>query len=281
MQSIIIEHGHTWQPLAYFGITHTFFDLNSEILINTWCAIGVIFVFALIGRYTLSRPDTLACYVTTSVLRSFIDMVQQSLGRCPVRYFYFIASIFIYIFVCNALILIPGLEEPTKDLNTTFAMACCTVFYVHASGFRTHGIFGYLGEFFKMPFTLFPNGFRILDIPAALFKAILNILMAAFTGPFELLGKLTNLLSLSLRLFGNIFGGSIISGLFKQAVATSWVGQIVALVLGLNLIIALFFGLFEAYIQAFVFSILSTTYLTMAVQGHDEHPAPAGGKSHA
>lgn len=277
MQSIIAEHGHTWNPLAYFGITHVFFDLDKEVLFNTWCALGVVFAVALVGRYTLSRPDTLACYVTTSVLRSFSDMVRQSLGQCPVRYFYFIASIFIYIFICNALVLIPGLEEPTKDLNTTFALGGCTFLYVHYSGFRVHGIFGYLSEFFKMPFTLFPNGFQVRGIPAALFKGILNILMAAFTGPFEVLGKLTNLVSLSLRLFGNIFGGAIIGGLFKQTIANSLIGQLVALFLGLNLIIALFFGLFEAYIQAFVFSILSTTYLTMAVQSHEEHPAPAGG----
>jgi len=275
------DHTHTWNPVAYIGITHSFFDLNSEVLIQTWCALGVIFIVALLGRYALARPETLACHVTTSVLRSFSGMVQQSLGRCPVRYYYFVSSIFIYIFICNALVLLPGLEEPTKDLNTTFALGFCTFFYVHSSGFRTHGILGYLSEFFKMPFVLFPNGFSVIGIPAALLKGILNILMAAFTGPFEILGKLTNLVSLSLRLFGNIFGGSIIGGLFKGAISTSWVGQVLAIVFGLNLIIALFFGLFEAYIQAFVFSILSTTYLTMAVQENEEHAtATHAGNSH-
>ena len=102
-------------------------------------------------------------------------------------------------------------------------------------------------------------------------KAVANIVVGLFTLPMELLGKCANIISLSLRLFGNIFGGSVIVSIFKGVIAGSFLWQTLALALGINLILMLFFGLFEGFIQAFVFSILSITYISMAAQKSEEH----------
>lgn len=72
------------------------------------------------------------------------------------------------------------------------------------------------------------------------------------------------IVAMSLRLFGNIFGGSIITTLLATAVSGSILLQIGAI--GFNLIALFFFGLFESFIQAFVFTVLSLTYLGMAVK---------------
>lgn len=265
-------HPEVWQPLAWFGVTSPFFALNSETLIHTWCALGIVLFFALLARFALRKPDSLPGYVVLTMLRSLMNMITQSLGSFQASYFYFIGTCFIFLVICNALVVIPGLEEPTKSLNTTLACGLIAVFYAQFEGVRSHGIIGYLNEFFKTPLTLLPDRkLAIRDIPLIFLKAIINCIAGLLTFPMELLGKTANIISLSLRLFGNIFGGSVIGSIFKWAISGSWIRQTLALVTGINLIIVLFFGLFEAFIQAFVFSILSITYITMAVQKGDEH----------
>lgn len=265
-------HPEAWQPLAWFGITSPFFAFNSETLINTWCALGVLLVIAVLARIALRKPDSLPGYLVLTALRSLMNMITQSLGYFHAAYFYFVGALFVFIVICNALVVIPGLEEPTKSLNTTLACGLIAVLYAQFEGVRSHGIIGYLNEFFKTPLTLLPNRkLKLLDIPVIFLKVIVNCIAGLLTFPMELLGKTANIISLSLRLFGNIFGGSVIGSLFKLAISGSWIRQTLALVTGINLIIVLFFGLFEAFIQAFVFSILSITYITMAVQKGDEH----------
>ncbi|MBN2267263.1 MAG: F0F1 ATP synthase subunit A [Candidatus Babeliaceae bacterium] len=271
-EALAIFPPEVWQPLAWLGITNPLLALNKEIIINTWCALGILLVFSLVGRWALSQKNSVARYTVTTILRSFMGLVTQSLsGALYAPYFYYISTLFLYLVVCNTLILIPGLEEPTSDLNTTIAMGLIAVFYAQKEGIRAHGIVGYLNEYFKTPLTLFPNGFSWRAIPFAIVKAIGNIVIGSFTFPMELMGKLSNIISLSLRLFGNILGGSSIARISKYVVSGSWLWQTVTLITGLNLVIALFFGLFEGFIQAFVFSILAITYISMTAQTGEEH----------
>ena len=271
-------HEEVWRPLAYFGVTHHFFQLSKETLINTWWGLAILLLIALFCRYSLSRPRSTAGHLTIAMIRSSMSMVTQAVGSFSARYFYFASSLFVFIIVNNLLIVIPGLEEPTKDINTTFALALISVFYAQKEGLLAHGLIGYLQEYFKMPFTLFPEGrITIGAIPLAAIKGVLNLIVGCLTFPLEVLGKAASLLSLSLRLFGNIFGGSIITSVLRHAASGSWLIQSLVTGLGISLIVTLFFGLFEAFIQAFVFTILSTTYIAMAIQreeGHEENHRP-------
>ena len=238
MQGFDLFEHHTWQPFSSMGLTHSFWTINIDTIIYTWIALAILLILALVGRWCIKRPETIPGYLAETYIRSFMQMITQTLEHFNYRYFAFIASLFTFILICNTLIILPYMEEPTKDINTTLALALVSFTYVQKESIKAHGLWGYIQEFFKPFFIFFP---------------------------LEVLGKLATIVSLSFRLFGNIFGGSIISTMWHNAISGSILAQIAGTLLGVNIIIMLFFGLFEGLIQAFVFSILSLTYLSMSI----------------
>lgn len=278
----------TSKPFLSFGIESPLLEFNTEVIFHTWAALGVLLIFSLGCRYALRKPETILGYTVLTLFKLFKGLVEQSTAFFDPRYYFFISSLFIFIFTCNALVLIPGLEEPTRDLNTTFALALISFLYVQKEMLDAHGLLGYIKEYFKMPLTIFPAGpFTFFTIPLIFLRSIGNLCIAIFTFPLEVLGKLANVLSLSLRLFGNIFGSSIMIGMFKQATSGQ---QIIGLLTGLanvnivlsiiaapillcvitsiSLVLAFGFGVLESLIQAFVFSVLTLTYINLAIK-HD------------
>ncbi len=148
------------------------------------------------------------------------------------RFFFpFIGTVFLYILVSNLIGLIPGLNSPTANLNTTLSMALCTFVYTHIIGFKFHGA-KYIKHFLGPVWWLAP-------------------LML----PIELIGHLARIMSLSVRLFGNIFGKEmVLSILFGLA--------------GLYLapLPILFLGILVSFIQALVFMLLSIMYFVGSME---------------
>ena len=131
-------------------------------------------------------------------------------------------------------------EEPTKDLNTTLAFGLIAFVYTQANAIQKFGFLAYIKEYFSPFFIMFP---------------------------LHVVGKLASIMSISFRLFGNIYGGFMISDIYFSVLHRFWLYEIMGLVTGLNMLIILFFSLFEGLLQAFVFTMLSLTYLATAIQG--------------
>ena len=244
-----------WYPLQFMGITHQASGVDIHILKSTWLSMAVLLILLLVGRYFIARPTSIGGTIVRTVIRNLIDLIEQSVGKFVFRYYTFISSIFIFIMACNWIGLIPGIEEPTKDLNTTLALGLIAFFYAQKEIIKIHGFASYLKEYF-MPFSfVFP----------------LNLLAGLAVLPLKLLGELASIISISFRLFGNIFGGAIITSIYQQAVSGSILFHILGLITGLEFILTLFFILFEGFLQAFVFSILALTNIAMAVQQEAEH----------
>ena len=74
-------------------------------------------------------------------------------------------------------------------------------------------------------------------------------------------------MSMSFRLFGNIFGGALITHIYFGALNKYWLLHLLCFVCGLNLLITGFFTVFEGTLQAFVFTMLTITNLGLALQG--------------
>ena len=87
--------------------------------------------------------------------------------------------------------------------------------------------------------------------------------------PLNLVGKLASIVSISFRLFGNIFGGSIISQIYFGSIKGSLLLETIGILSGVNIAITLFFTLFEGFLQAFVFAMLTLTYLSIGLQSDD------------
>ncbi|MFA6065744.1 MAG: FoF1 ATP synthase subunit a [Candidatus Babeliaceae bacterium] len=271
MEGFDLFHTKLWYPLSFLGIHSPFMALNAHTLVFTWATLILIFIGSCLCRWALRDEKSIASHIIISGINTLKDLLNQSIDHFEYKYFAFITTLFIFIFVCNSLILIPHLEEPTKDLNTTFALALMAFFYIQKESIRHHGLFGYLKDFFKIPFTFdATKNLAPLDLIIIPAKAIVNLASALFTLPLELIGRVATIISLSFRLFGNIFGGSIISALWQKLLTKSVFLQFFGIFSGFNLIIALFFGLFEGFIQAFVFTILTLTYLSLALRSTHE-----------
>ena len=239
MEGFNLFEQHYLQPFKRFGFTHSFFNIEQDTLIATWIVLVVIFCACLLVRSILKRSsDSVARHMLISFITMFRDISTQTLGTFSLKHFSFVTALFIFIMLCNTISLIPGTEEPTKNLSTTLALGLISFFYIQLYGLKAQGFKGYLKEYFAPIFVFFP----------------LNVV-----------GKIATIISMSFRLYGNIFGGATIATIYFHAIYGSPLLEALGAFSGLNLILTLFFVLFEGTIQAFVFAMLTLTYLAAAV----------------
>jgi F-type H+-transporting ATPase subunit a len=141
-------------------------------------------------------------------------------------------------------VFVPFLRAANADLNTTLAMALIAVTVVQISGIAAHGFGGYVKELFTPP----------------------------LLAPIHIMGEIARVISLSFRLFGNIFGGEVLVTIMYVLLGSVFLGFGTVIFLGLELL----FG----FIQALLFSILTLVYIATAVAGTGGHAeeahAPAG-----
>lgn len=242
MKNIELLHASEWNPLSYIGINNSLFALNENTILNTWIVLAVLALLIFIARIALLRKSSVGRYIVINYVRSFIDLCSQSFGFFSFNHTAFIIAIFTFILLCNIISIIPWVEEPTIDLNTTLALGIIAFTYIQANAIRAHGFWGYLKEYFTPFFFMFP---------------------------MHVIGKLSTIVSISFRLFGNIFGGATIVTIYSAVIQSSWIAELFTLLSGLNIIIVGFFIIFEGFLQAFVFAMLTLTYLSIAL-AHDE-----------
>lgn len=235
-----MEHVSTEIPLlGAWGITHPLTYINVSLILHTWIALLVMGATVLLARYFHRRKGSMGNYVVTTIVKYFMDLCTQSLGKFNYGHFSFIFALFLFILFCNLMGNLPFVHEPTANLNTTLALGITAFIYTTFYEIKTHGLKEYLKEYLQPFFLMLP----------------LNII-----------GKFASIISISFRLFGNMFGGSLISGIYMNGVGSSYILGAVGLLSGINFCIALFFGIFEGLIQAFVFAMLSLTYLSIGTR---------------
>jgi len=139
--------------------------------------------------------------------------------------------VFIYIFVCNLIGLVPGFYPPTASINTTLSCALVVVVFTHVIGIKYHGV-KYVKHFMGPVWWMSPLIFVI-----------------------EVIGHVARILSLTFRLFGNMAGHELVLAiLFLLAGAFLAPLPIMAL------------GIFVSFVQAFVFFLLSIIYFSGAME---------------
>lgn len=172
------------------------------------------------------------------VVEGIADFMRDVIGPEGPKYMFLIGSLALFILTSNLVGMIPGFTSPTNNLNTNLAMAVTVFFIYHFIGIRKHGL-AYVKQF---------TGPIIWLAPLLL--------------PIELIGHFARILSLSVRLFGNIMGHDIIL-------------IILGVLAGLSAFIfwapvpMIFMGIFVSVIQTFVFVLLSTIYIALALE--EEH----------
>ncbi|MCD6525431.1 MAG: F0F1 ATP synthase subunit A [Desulfuromonas sp.] len=165
-----------------------------------------------------------------SVIVGIEDLLVETMGPKGKTYFPMIATFALFILVSNLIGLVPGLYPPTANLNTNAALALTVFAMTHIVGIKEHGI-SYLKHFMGPVLALAPLIFII-----------------------EIIGHMARPLSLSLRLFGNMYGHEIVLMIF------------IALVPFLLPVPMMLMGVLVAFIQAFVFTLLAMIYMAGALE---------------
>lgn len=176
---------------------------------------------------------------TQNVMEAYLDgvltmgkgIVGEDLAR---KYLPLVATIGLMVFVGNVIGIIPGFESPTSNINITLLLALVVFIYYNFEGIRENGIVKYVGHF------------------AGPMKALAPIMF-----PIEIVSHLSRIVSLSFRLFGNIKGDDLF--LIVVLMLAPWVAPLPAFAL----------LTFMAFLQTFIFMILTFVYLAGAVHISD------------
>ncbi len=191
----------------------------SSTIISTWVVMTVIITIVLL----ISKFSPVALDMISELLTGIISSVMSVQNTDT--YLPLLGTLAIFIAVSNSIGIIPVLTAPTSDINTPIALSLVVFFGVHFYGIQKKGLVNYFKELASPIFLL----------------------------PFEIIGQVSRTLSLSLRLFGNIISGELISAI---------VFGLVPLIAPLPFVgLSLFLGILQAY----VFTALSSLYIDLAV----------------
>ncbi|MEZ4650363.1 MAG: F0F1 ATP synthase subunit A [Candidatus Eisenbacteria bacterium] len=221
-----------------------------NVFFNILLAIFFAVVTSKASRARAMIPGKLQNTVEYAV-ESLYEFVKGILGHEARRYIPFIGALFFYIWGMNWMGLIPGFKSPTAYLNTTLALAGCTFLYVQYTGITRLGPLGWLHHLSGSPND--PVGWAM--VPLML--------------PLEIIGEIAKPVSLSLRLFGNVMGEDTLLALFATLITIGI--PALGLHVGVPLHIPfMFLALLASTIQALVFTLLATIYISQMLP-HEDH----------
>jgi F-type H+-transporting ATPase subunit a len=216
------------------------------------------------SRLSVERPGAsqqIAEFLLTNPLGFGInDVLSENAGHQWEKYVPLVGSISLFILLANLLGVFPFFTSPTANVSVPFACAIITFLYFNWQGFRHHGVVGYLGTFAGSP------------------KSVGDWALALLLFPVEIISTTARLLSLTVRLWANIFASDMIYGLFLGLfvgpAAWGWAkSPVTGLILGVlpALIPIAFIALhiFVSIVQTYVFTILPAVYIGLATA--EEH----------
>ena len=230
------------EPIVYIGnfaITNSFLD---TILVD-----GIVIGLIVAVRKHLSLVPGKLQTITESIISGFYSITESVAGKNSAKIFPFFMTFFIFILIANWTGLIPGvtaigikegheliplLRPATSDFNVTLGLALVSVVATHILSIKTIGISDYLSRYFSLnPINL-------------------------FIGFLEIISEITKVISLSFRLFGNIFAGEIVLG----TVSTMFAIVFPLPFLMLEVVVGL--------VQALVFAMLTMAFMAILMTPH-------------
>jgi F-type H+-transporting ATPase subunit a len=206
----------------------------SMVIVLTVLALGLF----MRSRLSVDKPGRTQI-VLEDLISYVIGMLREDIGPKGIRYLGLVATIGVFIWIGNLMGQVPGLIPATMNINVTLACALIVWLYYHFQGVREQGIISYLKHFAAPP-----------GIPVALAPIML---------PIEVISHLSRVMSLSLRLFGNIFGEKLVVLILAS---------IVPFVVPLPI---MFLGVIIGTLQALIFVKLTMIYLSAAVATEEHH----------
>lgn len=226
-----MEHPYLFFVKIFEAIGLGHFAHTYTHVVYTWVLMAMLIAAGAIATKTISMIPGKGQNLFEIIVSGIEEFMVETAGEEARWLFPLAATIFLYIFIGNLIGIVPGFFPPTANLNTTGSVAIVVVVFTHVIGVKYHGI-AYIKHFMGPVWWMAPLIFVI-----------------------EIIGHLARVLSLSFRLFGNMMGHEIVLAiLFGLAGAFFAPLPIMAL------------GIFVAFVQGFVFFLLSIIYFSGAME---------------
>jgi F-type H+-transporting ATPase subunit a len=238
------------------GVISIWNDISiSNSIFTAWLVMAALVAIGVIASRTVSEvPGRFQGFIEL-IVQALVDFMKDAGGPAVVRFLPLFGTLFLFALVSNWLHLIPLvgqielLHAPTADYHTNLGLALTGFVWYQWAGIQQNGL-GY--------FT------RWVNVPAFKEGPLVGVVMLVFVGPIELFSELFRILTLTLRLWGNVWGGEIVLSVLS---ALLFVPSSVLLFTTLEV--------FIGFIQAFVFAFLVLLYIILALESHggEEHEA--------
>ncbi len=200
-------------------------------VVYTWLLMIVILIGAKLAVGSVKMIPSGAQNLLEAVIGGFEDFMVDVMGEHGRPYYPLIATIFFFILFMNWFGLLPGMLSPTSNINTPLAIALVVFFMTHYVGIKEHGI--HYIKHFTGPFWW----------------------LAPIMLPIEVIGHCARVLSLTLRLFGNIMGEDLVLAILF-VLAGMFFAPLPMMVL----------AIFTSFVQAFIFALLAMLYIAGALE---------------
>ena len=243
-----------WHYIPFTNIPWPMNGVNALTIFNAFVVMAFMFGFSYWAVRRFARVPGRAQYTMEMFTGIFDGLVNSSLELETLeknrRFFPLIGSLFLFLLLSNFMGFFPTrlFEEPTADINCTLSLGLMGVGIATFCAVKVKGAWGYTEELMGPMWS---------SEGATGFAWVAGKLSALFFFPLNVIGEMAKVVSISFRLFGNIIGGSIII-----IVVSSLVWNFSWLAVGLDL----FFIFFVGTVQAFVFTMLTLTYIAVAIK---------------
>lgn len=254
-----VEHVLHFQTLDIAG-----FKVHIDTLAYSWAIVLLLSVMALWLRPRLKLlPGPLSLqHLLEMLVGMFTGMAENLMGHEGRKYVPFVLTLFVFILCCNWTGLIPTLIPPSRDVNTTVGLALVSFLAFNFFGIRKKGLFRWIRHFIDP----IPKLWREME---GWQKHVFCTLLLPLFLALNIVEEVARIISLSMRLFGNIMGEHVAAAVFLGLVTFMWFGGFWAgfLFEPFPLFIWMI-GLLAGFIQALVFSLLTLAYIGGAVGEH-------------
>lgn len=211
----------TPDKIVYFSVGG--FDVNATI-VNTWVVMALLVGISWLATRNLrpDRPPGRWRNALELIVKAIEQQVAEVNGQALRPVMYFAGTLFLFIAMSNLLLVVPGFEPPTGSLSTTLALTIAVLAAVPVFSIVHRGAGQYLRQFLQPSWVMLP---------------------------FNLLSEVSKVVSLSIRLYGNIMSGTVIAAILLS-IAPFFFPVVMEML-----------GLITGMIQAYIFAILATVYI--------------------
>ncbi|MBQ8928589.1 MAG: F0F1 ATP synthase subunit A [Oscillospiraceae bacterium] len=221
--------------LCSFDIGGVTINLTETVVLSWVIILAVTLLLAWLTKDMKTRNISKRQAVAEWAVQTVYGLVEDSMGKRWRPIAPYIGALFTFS-ILGSLISMLGLRSVTADFNVPLAWALVTFVMIHSTNIRTNGLGGYLKGY-------------VDPIPVML--------------PFNILSEIATPVSMSLRHFGNVVSGMVITSLLYYALSMITKGIGVALcTIGIPAVMSLYFDLFSGFMQAFIFIMLTMAYIS-------------------